>query len=59
MESLIADFIHFSITIAKFLFLKGRLGTRLYALNFMILLKSPHFLSRLTTREVTRTVSLQ
>ena len=29
MESLIADFIQFSGPIAKFLFLKGRLGTRL------------------------------
>ena len=29
MESLIADFIQFSSTIAKFLFLQGRLGIRL------------------------------
>ena len=29
MESLIADFIQFSSAIAKFLFLQGRLGTRL------------------------------
>ena len=29
MESLIADFIHISGAIAKFLFLLGRLGTRL------------------------------
>ena len=28
MESLIADFVQFSSTIAKFLFLEGRLGTR-------------------------------
>ena len=29
MESLIADFIQFFSAIAKFLFLQGRLGTRL------------------------------
>ena len=29
MESLIADFIQFSSAFAKFLFLQGRLGTRL------------------------------
>ena len=30
MESLIADFVQFSSTIAKFLFLERELGTRLY-----------------------------
>ena len=36
METLIADFIQFSSAIAKFLFLQGRLGTKL--INFVILL---------------------
>ena len=58
LESLIADLIQFSGAIAKFLFLQRRSGTTMCALNFVILLKFPHFLSRLTTREVTRTFSL-
>ena len=58
MESLIAGSIQFSRSIVKFLFLQGGLGTRICALNFVILLKCPHFLNLLTTREVTRTSSL-
>ena len=44
MESLIADFIQFFSAMS--------------ALDFVISLKFPHFLTRLTTREVTRTFSL-
>ena len=58
MESLIIGFNQFSRSIVKFLFLQERLGTRICALNFVTLLKFPHFLNLLTTREVTRTSSL-
>ena len=54
MESLTTNFIQFSNALAKFLFLQGIMC----ALNFVILLKFSHFLSRLITREVTRTFSL-
>ena len=60
IESLIAYFIQNSSIIAELLFLQERLGIRLlYSFNFKILLKFHHFLSHLTTREVTRTFSLQ
>ena len=40
MASLIADFVQFASAIDNFLFLEGRLGTRLgYAFNFEIFLK--------------------
>ena len=58
MEILTANFIQFSSAIANFLFFQGRLNTRLCVLNFLILLKFSQFLSRLATREVTRTFSL-
>ena len=53
MEILVANFIQFSSSIAKFLFLLGKLGTQF----FLILLKFSQFLSRLTTSlfEVTHT----
>ena len=57
-ESLNADFIQLFSSIDTFLFLQGRLGTRLCALNFVTSLKFPHFIGRLTTREVPRTFSL-
>ena len=44
MESLTAEFIQFSSANAKFLFLQGRLGSTLCAINFVILVKDPHFL---------------
>ena len=45
MQSLMADFVQFSSAYAKFLFLKGRMGTRLQsALNFEVYLIFPYFL---------------
>ena len=45
MQSLMADFVQFSSAYAKFLFLKGRMGTRLQsALNFEVCLIFPYFL---------------
>ena len=63
MQSLMADFVQFSSAYAKFLFLKGRMGTRLQsALNFEVCLIFPYFLgswglSRSGTRDGTRTFS--
>ena len=59
MGSLIANFIQFSSGIAKFFISAGWIGQQtMCALTFVVLLIFPHFLSRLTNAEVTRTFSL-
>ena len=59
MESLTANFIQFFSAIAKFSAIAREIGHKtMCVLNFVILLKFSHFLSHLTTHEVTRTFSL-